>query len=198
MLRHGLSVWNKENIFTGWVDVPLAEEGIQQAKDVARLLNVYRFDVAYTSALYRAVHTLEIILNEIDHPGIPIIKSDKLNERCYGGLQGMNKDKIREKYGEEQLNLWRRSYRTRPPGGESLKDTASRTLPFFYEEIVPKLDEGKNVILSAHGNTLRAIVMDLDGVEPEAVAKLEIGYCVPYVYERIDSKFTKISELMSD
>ncbi len=192
MLRHGLSVWNRENRFTGWTDVPLSEEGIQQTKEAAKLLNSYRFDMAYTSVLQRAIHTLDILLNEINHPKIPIIKSEKLNERHYGKLQGLNKDEIRQKYGEEQFLLWRRSFATRPPEGESLEDTAKRTLPFFYSNIVPELDRGKNILVSAHGNSMRSIVMDLDRMAPDAVAKLEIGYCVPMVYERTNEEFRKI------
>lgn len=195
LVRHGQSQWNLENRFTGWVDVPLTDVGRQEARrggEAIRALNV-RFDLAYTSALQRAAETLKIILSVLGQKDLPVVRDEALNERHYGDLQGLNKDETRKKFGDEQVRLWRRSYDVAPPNGEALKDTAARTLPFFESRILPDLRAGKNVLVSAHGNSLRSIVMQLDGLSPEEVVKLEIPTGVPIRYEtdaqgRIHSK----------
>ena len=185
LVRHGQSQWNLENRFTGWVDIPLTDAGRQEALRAAKLIRTLgiRFDVAYTSVLGRAIETLQILLAELEQTQIPVRKDAALNERHYGDLQGLNKDEMRKKFGPEQVKLWRRSYDVAPPGGESLKDTAARTLPYFRSQILPDLQAGKNVLVSAHGNSLRSIVMDLDRLTPEQVVALEIGTGVPILYE---------------
>ena len=185
LVRHGQSQWNLENRFTGWIDVPLTDTGRAEAKragGIIRTLGV-RFNVAYTSALIRAQETLSIILSIIGQENIPVIKDQALNERHYGALQGLNKDETKKKFGEEQVNIWRRSYDVAPPEGESLKDTAARTLPYFESKILPDLTAGKNVIIAAHGNSLRSIVMRLDHLTKEQVLGLEIGTGIPIRYE---------------
>lgn len=183
IIRHGQSEWNKANRFTGWVDVDLSEKGVEEAHHAATLLKDYKFDKAYTSVLKRATRTLEIILNDTDQTAIPVIHSEKLNERMYGDLQGKNKDEMREEYGEEQVHIWRRSYDVAPPNGESLKDTAERVLPYFEEKIVPDLRSGKNILISAHGNSLRALIMKIENLDPKNIVKVEIPTGVPKVYE---------------
>jgi len=183
IVRHGQSVWNKENKFTGWVDVDLAEKGVEEANRAGELLKDYKFDAAYTSVLKRANRTLDIILDKIGQTDIPITYDEALNERMYGDLQGKNKDEMREEYGEEQVHIWRRSYDVPPPGGESLKDTAERVLPYFEKEIVPMIKAGKNIIISAHGNSLRALIMKLEDLTPEEILKTEVPTGVPKVYE---------------
>ena len=185
LVRHGQSQWNLENRFTGWIDVPLTEVGRAEARragESIRALGV-PFDIAYTSVLVRAIETLDIILSILHQEKIPIVKDQALNERHYGDLQGLNKDEMRKKFGEEQVKLWRRSYDVAPPGGESLKDTAARTLPFFESRILPDLKGGKNALVSAHGNSLRSIVMQLDRLPKEQVIALEIPTGVPIRYE---------------
>ena len=184
-VRHGQSQWNLENRFTGWVDIPLTEAGRAEAARAGRLIQALqiRFDAAYTSVLVRAIETLQIILSALHQQEIPIIKDQALNERHYGDLQGLNKDETRKKFGEEQVNLWRRSYDVAPPGGESLKDTAARTIPYFESRILPEIKAGKNVLVAAHGNSLRSIVMALDRLTKEQVLSLEIATGVPIVYE---------------
>lgn len=185
LIRHGQSQWNLENRFTGWVDVPLTENGRVEARRAGKSLKglKVRFDVAYTSALSRAIETLSIVQSELGQEEFPVLKDPALNERHYGDLQGLNKDETRKKFGEAQVKLWRRSYDTAPPGGESLKDTAARTLPYFESRILPDLKAGKNVLVAAHGNSLRAIVMFLDKLTQEQVIALEIATGVPIVYE---------------
>jgi len=183
IVRHGQSVWNKENKFTGWVDVDLAEKGIEEANRAGELLKDYKFDAAYTSVLKRANRTLDIILDKIGQTDIPITYDEALNERMYGDLQGKNKDEMREEYGEEQVHIWRRSFDVPPPGGESLKDTAERVLPYFEKEIVPMIKAGKNIIISAHGNSLRALIMKLEDLTPEEILQTEVPTGVPKVYE---------------
>ncbi|RMD82448.1 MAG: 2,3-bisphosphoglycerate-dependent phosphoglycerate mutase [Candidatus Dadabacteria bacterium] len=185
LVRHGQSQWNLENRFTGWTDVDLTDQGRAEARRAGELLAAagIRFDKAYTSALKRAQETLDIMLEVLGQTDIPVVKDQALNERHYGRLQGLNKAETAEKYGKEQVHLWRRSYDVAPPGGESLKDTAARTLPFFRQHIVPDLDAGLNVLVSAHGNSLRSIVMDLDGLTKDEVVGLEIATGVPIVYE---------------
>jgi 2,3-bisphosphoglycerate-dependent phosphoglycerate mutase len=182
LIRHGESVWNLENKFTGWIDVPLSNNGIAQAHECAKKLKDFKFDIAYTSVLKRAIDTLEIILKD-NNWNIKVIKDKALNERMYGELQGKNKDEIKKIYGEKQFLLWRRSYDVAPPGGESLKDTANRVLPFYQKNILKDLKEGKNVLVVAHGNSLRALVMHLDKLTKEEVINLNIPTGVPYVYE---------------
>jgi 2,3-bisphosphoglycerate-dependent phosphoglycerate mutase len=182
LVRHGQSIWNLEDRFTGWVDVPLSERGEEEARIAGELLKDYKFDVAYTSALSRAQDTLAIMMESFEVE-IPVIRNEALNERMYGDLQGLNKQRTREKYGEEIVKLWRRSYDIPPPGGEALKDTAARTLPFYERAIVGDFSVGKNVLVVAHGNSNRSIAMALEGLSPEEVVSLELATGVPYVYE---------------
>ncbi|HWP31152.1 MAG TPA: 2,3-diphosphoglycerate-dependent phosphoglycerate mutase [Fimbriimonadales bacterium] len=183
LVRHGESIWNAEDRFTGWVDVPLSERGEEEARIAGRLLKNagYRFDIAYTSALIRAQDTLAIMLEEMG-VDIPIIRDAALNERMYGNLQGLNKQKMRELYGEQIVQLWRRSYDIPPPGGEALKDTAARTLPFFERCILGDIQLGKNVLVVAHGNSNRSIVMFLENLSKEEILKLNLDTGIPYVY----------------
>lgn len=182
LVRHGQSIWNLEDRFTGWIDVPLTEKGEEEARRAGGLLKEIRFDVAYTSALSRAQDTLAIIMESFEFE-IPVIRNEALNERMYGDLQGLNKQRTREKYGDEIVKLWRRSYDVPPPGGEALKDTAARTLPFYERAIVGDFANGKNVLVVAHGNSNRSIAMALESLSPEEVISLELGTGVPYVYE---------------
>ncbi len=185
LVRHGQSQWNLENRFTGWMDVPLTETGRAEARTAGEALKKKQahFDLAYTSVLIRAIETLTIILGELGQSGIPIIQDKALNERHYGQLQGLNKDETRQKYGDDQVKLWRRSYDVAPPGGESLKDTAARTIPFFEARILADLKADKNVLVAAHGNSLRSIVMHLEHLTQEQVLALEIPTGVPICYE---------------
>jgi len=183
LLRHGESQWNLENRFTGWVDVPLSEKGREEARRAGERLRRIRFDRAFTSLLKRAADTLDIALETLGQTGIPIDRDQALNERHYGDLQGLNKAETAKKYGDQQVHIWRRSYDVAPPGGESLKDTAARTLPAFEAKILPQVKAGENVLVAAHGNSLRAIVMHLDGLTKEQVLELNIGTGVPLVYE---------------
>ena len=184
LVRHGQSQWNLENRFTGWVDVPLTDPGRAEAKEAGRLIAALglRFDLCFTSVLSRAIETLSILLKELKQENLPVVKDVALNERHYGDLQGLNKDEVRKKFGEEQVKLWRRSYDVAPPGGESLQGTARRTLPFFERRILPELTAGKNVLIAAHGNSLRSIVMRLDPLTPEQVVALELPTGVPLHY----------------
>jgi 2,3-bisphosphoglycerate-dependent phosphoglycerate mutase len=183
LLRHGESTWNQENRFTGWTDVPLSENGFKEAYTAGEKLKSYKFDKAYTSVLTRAIQTLDIVLKVIGQDNIPILKDQALNERHYGDLQGLNKAETAEKYGAEQVHIWRRSYDVAPPGGESLKDTAARTLPYFELYIMKDILAGKNVLVSAHGNSLRSIVMKLDKLTSRQVTELEIPTGIPLVYK---------------
>ena len=217
LVRHGESVWNKENIFTGWIDVDLSEKGIEQAKKAGEMLKDYSFDLAYTSYLKRASDTLDIILRELNLINIPIKKSWQLNERFYGALQGKNKDEVKKEFGEEQFKLWRRSYETKPPAitkeyemypgndpkykeleekdlplTESLKDTENRVMPYLSEEIFPNIKQGKKIIIAAHGNSIRAMVKILENISGEEIAQTEIPLGIPLVYELDDNlKVTK-------
>ena len=188
LVRHGQSEWNKLNLFTGWRDPGLSEKGVEEARTAGRLLKAegYKFDVAFTSALKRAQHTLQLILEELGQTGLLTYADQALNERDYGDLSGLNKDDARRRWGEEQVHIWRRSYDVKPPGGESLKDTAARTLPYYEAKIWPEVKAGRNVLVSAHGNSLRSIVMKLDNLSPDEVTKLEIGTGVPIVYQLDD------------
>ncbi|TAJ29436.1 MAG: 2,3-bisphosphoglycerate-dependent phosphoglycerate mutase [Nitrospirae bacterium] len=183
LLRHGESQWNLENRFTGWIDVPLSPKGEQEARAAGQKLVGFRFDRAYVSVLKRAIDTLQIVLEVIGQTAIPIEKDQALNERLYGDLQGLNKAETAQKYGEQQVKLWRRSYDIRPPGGESLQDTAERVLPYYEGHIQPDILAGRNVIVAAHGNSLRALVMHLDQLSREAVLELNIPTGVPLLYE---------------
>ncbi|MFZ9938954.1 MAG: 2,3-diphosphoglycerate-dependent phosphoglycerate mutase [Bacteroidetes bacterium] len=182
LVRHGQSQWNLENRFTGWVDVPLSEQGEQEAARAGGLLAHYHFDIAFTSALQRAQNTLRIMLEEMGCGDLPIIANEALNERMYGMLQGLNKAETAERYGDDQVLIWRRSYDVAPPEGESLKDTASRVIPYVKQEIFPLLRTGKNVLVAAHGNSLRALVMELEGMSPAEILQFEIPTAVPRVY----------------
>ncbi len=189
LVRHGQSEWNEKNLFTGWADVDLTELGVREAHKAAQALKErgLKFDEAFTSALKRAQRTLKIILEDLGQTDIPVTEDKALNERDYGNLVGMNKDEARRKWGEEQVHIWRRSYDVRPPGGESLKDTAERAVPYFEKYILPKVEAGENVLVSAHGNSLRAIIMWLEKLTPEEVLKLELETGVPILYE-LDEK----------
>lgn len=182
LIRHGQSLWNLENRFTGWVDVPLTAQGESEAKAAGAKLAGMAFDVAYTSALTRAQRTLQLVM-ESAGIALPVIKDQALNERHYGDLQGLNKDDLRVKYGDEQVKIWRRSYDVPPPSGESLKDTAARTLPFFERCIMGDIRQGKNVLVVAHGNSNRSIVMKLDNLTSEQVLELNLETGVPLVYD---------------
>lgn len=188
LVRHGESEWNKLNLFTGWRDPDLTEKGIAEARRAGELLKEqgYRFDIAFTSVLKRAQHTLDIMLEELGQTGLLTHADQALNERDYGDLSGLNKDDARRRWGEEQVHIWRRSYDINPPGGESLKDTAARTLPYYEAKIWPEVKAGRNVIVAAHGNSLRSIVMKLDGLSREEVTRLEIATGVPIVYQLDD------------
>jgi 2,3-bisphosphoglycerate-dependent phosphoglycerate mutase len=182
LVRHGQSLWNLEDRFTGWVDVPLTAQGREEALAAGTKLAGYTFDVAYTSTLQRAQNTLALI-SESMGVALPTIRDEALNERHYGDLQGLNKARTAEKYGADQVKIWRRSYDVPPPGGESLEMTAARTLPFFERSILGDIAIGKNVIVVAHGNSNRSIVMKLDGLSKEQVLELNLGTAVPYLYE---------------
>ncbi len=193
LLRHGESVWNAANRFTGWTDVELSEKGEQEAADAGQQLADKRFDVCYTSDLVRAQKTAEIVL-ELNSASdtIPTHEDWRLNERHYGALQGLNKDETRAKHGAEQVHIWRRSYDVAPPDGESLKTCAERTIPCLEECIIPDLTSGKNVLVTAHGNSLRSIVMHIEGLTREQVLSLELPTGVPRSYEFDDSEFTRL------
>src|SRR5271167_1727878 len=171
LVRHGQSEWNLKNLFTGWRDVGLTENGVGEARTAGRKLKAQniRFDVAFTSALVRAQHSLDLMLEEIGQTGIAVFKDQALNERDYGDLSGLNKDDARAKWSAEQVHIWRRSYDIAPPGGESLRDTAARVLPYYVQEILPRVLRGEQVLVSAHGNSLRALVMVLDKHSTESI-----------------------------
>lgn len=220
MMRHGQSEWNKQNLFTGWVDIPLSKEGVQEALEGGKKIAHIPFDVIFVSSLIRAIDTAMLVMSVhsgkkvpyILHPHqgkleswakiysqetekncIPVISAWELNERMYGRLQGMNKKEMREKFGEEQVKIWRRSYDVAPPDGESLAMTAARAIPYFQQKIVPYLEQGKTVFVSAHGNSLRAIVMFLDGLSKEQVVSLEIPTGEPLIYEFKDGRSVRPS-----
>ena len=195
LVRHGESQWNLENRFTGWVDVPLSEKGLDEARSAGKRLKKehIRFDRAYTSNLKRAQDTLKLILEQLEQTNIPVEKNQALNERHYGDLQGLNKAETAQKFGEEQVKIWRRSYDVAPPGGESLKDTAARALPYFESKIVADLKKNLNVIVAAHGNSLRAIVMDLDKLSKKQVLELNLATGAPIVY-RFDANLKILSK----
>ena len=187
LLRHGESEWNLQNRFTGWVDVDLSPKGEHEASIAGKLLINYRIDYLFTSVLKRAIHTAEIVLEEIGVKDIPYERDQALNERRYGDLQGLNKAEVGEQYGEAQLKIWRRSFDIAPPNGESLKDTQARVLPYFFSKIDPVLKQGKNVFVVAHGNSLRSLVMMLDNLSRDEVLELNIPTGIPLIYE-LDEK----------
>jgi 2,3-bisphosphoglycerate-dependent phosphoglycerate mutase len=213
LIRHGQSTWNKENRFTGWTDVDLTEQGVCEARDAGILLKQkdYTFDIAFTSVLKRAIRTLWIVLDQMDLMWIPVVNSWRLNERHYGALQGLNKAETAKKYGEEQVHIWRRSYDTRPPilektdqrypgkdakykdldpkdipVAECLKDTVDRFLPYWHDSMVPELKKGKKILVSAHGNSIRALVKYLDNISDDEITQLDIPTGVPLIYELSD------------
>ena len=184
LVRHGQSEWNLKNLFTGWKDVDLTAQGVAEAKKAGEKLKArgIKFDVAFTSVLKRAQKTLDLVLAEMGERNIPVFKDAALNERDYGDLVGLNKDEARKKWGDEQVLKWRRSYDIAPPGGESLKDTVARALPYFVQEILPRVLRGERTIVSAHGNSLRALVMVLERLSPEGILKRELATGVPILY----------------
>lgn len=182
LVRHGQSLWNLENRFTGWQDIDITEVGIEEARKAGIALKKERIDIAFTSALIRAQHTLNLILEETGNTHIPVVTDKALNERSYGNLEGLNKAETALKYGDEQVHTWRRSYDVVPPGGESLKDTYNRVIPYFEAQIVPPLRQDKNVLVVAHGNSLRALIMYLEHLSPEEILEREIATGVPLTY----------------
>lgn len=183
LIRHGQSQWNLENKFTGWIDIPLSPKGEEEAREAGEKIKNFKFDKVYTSVLDRAIKTYEIAAKVAGFENLPVEKDKALNERMYGDLQGLNKDDMRKKFGAEQVHLWRRSYDVQPPNGESLKNTAERVLPYWHSHIEPDLKAGKNILVVAHGNSLRALIMHLDKLTGEEVVKLEIPTGVPILYE---------------
>lgn len=183
LIRHGESQWNLENIFTGWIDIPLSKGGEEEAKKAGEKLKGLKFDVIFTSVLQRAIKTYEIASKVAGLDTLPVFKDKALNERMYGDLQGLNKDETRKKFGDEQVKIWRRSYDVAPPHGESLKDTSDRVMPYYHAKIEPYLKEGKNVLIFAHGNSLRALIMHLDNLSKEEIVEFEIPTGVPILYE---------------
>jgi 2,3-bisphosphoglycerate-dependent phosphoglycerate mutase len=196
LVRHGQSEWNLKNLFTGWRDVDLTEQGVKEAHEAGRKLKAkgLAFDVAFTSALKRAQRTLDILLGEMGQTGLKVLRDQALNERDYGDLSGLNKDDARKKWGEEQVHIWRRSYDVAPPGGESLRDTLARTLPYYVQEILPCVLRGERTVVAAHGNSLRALVMVLEKLSPEGILKREIATGVPIIY-RLNADATVASKL---
>src|SRR5664279_4289691 len=195
LVRHGQSDWNLKNLFTGWKDVDLTDKGVAEAREAGRKLKGQgiKFDVAFTSVLKRATRTLDLMLEEMGQTGLPVFKDQALNERDYGDLSGLNKDEARKKWGEEQVHVWRRSYATAPPGGESLRDTGARVWPYYIHEIQPHVLRGERVLIAAHGNSLRALIMALDGLSPDEIVKLELATGVPVVY-RLNADSTVASK----
>ena len=217
LLRHGESMWNKNNLFTGWVDIPLSEKGIEEAQEAAEQIKSLPIDIIFSSTLVRGLMTAMIVMarhksgkvpvvlhekgklkewgqihsEKAKNDTIPVILSDDLNERMYGDLQGMNKQEMREEYGDEQVKIWRRSFNVCPPNGESLELTAKRSIPYFEKHIVPYLKAGKNVFISAHGNSLRSIMKVLDGLTDDEVVHLELATGVPVIYDYQDGKVKK-------
>ena len=200
LVRHGQSEWNLKNLFTGWHDVDLSERGVEEASSAGRKLKAagHVFDVAYTSALIRAQRTLKLMLEELGQTGLEEHRDQALNERHYGDLVGLNKDDARVKWGEEQVHLWRRSYATQPPGGESLRDTGARVWPYYVTNILPDVMRGRRVLVSAHGNSLRSLVMVLDGHTKETITGLNLGTGVPMVYRLHADSTVASKEVLGD
>ena len=195
LVRHGQSEWNEKNLFTGWKDPKLTPRGVDEAIKAGKELKEagYSFDKMFTSDLFRAQDTGRIILEQMDIPSIEVIKNVSLNERNYGDLAGLNKDEARKKWGEDQVHIWRRSFDVPPPGGESLKDTAERVLPYFKENIIPELIEGLDILVAAHGNSLRALVMELEEISSEEIVELEISTGVPLIYKFEENKIERLN-----
>jgi 2,3-bisphosphoglycerate-dependent phosphoglycerate mutase len=196
LVRHGQSEWNLKNLFTGWKDPDLTAQGIAEAEEAGRKLKAQglSFDIAFTSVLKRAQHTLDLTLDELGQTGLPVKKHLALNERDYGDLSGLNKDDARKKWGEEQVHVWRRSYDVPPPGGESLKDTLARTLPYYVQEILPCVLRGERTLVVAHGNSLRALIMVLEKLSPEGILARELATGAPIIY-RLNADATVASKL---
>jgi len=199
LVRHGQSEWNLKNLFTGWRDVDLSEQGVAEAREAGRRLKArgLEFDCAFTSALKRAQHTLALMLEELGQTGLAETRDQALNERDYGDLVGLNKDDARRKWGEEQVHVWRRSYDVAPPGGESLKDTVARALPYYCQQILPTVLDGKRVLVSAHGNSLRALVMVLDRLTPKTIPTMELETGVPLVYRLNANSTVKSKDILT-
>ena len=198
LVRHGQSEWNLKNLFTGWRDPDLTALGVEEAKKAGARLKAdgYQFDIAFTSALSRAQKTLDLALTELGQTGLPIVAEEALNERDYGDLAGLNKDDARVKWGEEQVHIWRRSYDISPPGGESLRDTVARVLPYYVTQILPKVLQGNRVLVAAHGNSLRALIMVLENHTPESIMKRELATGVPVIYRlKADSTVESVVDL---
>ena len=195
LVRHGQSEWNKKNLFTGWKDPKLTPKGVDEAIKAGDELkgSGYSFDKMYTSELFRAQETGRIILDRMGLDSIEVIRDLSLNERNYGDLAGLNKDDARKKWGEDQVHIWRRSFDVPPPGGESLKDTAERVLPYFKQNIIPQLAEGLNILIAAHGNSLRALVMEIEKISPDEIVKLEIATGVPLVYKYSENEIERLN-----
>ncbi|MBV9137622.1 MAG: 2,3-bisphosphoglycerate-dependent phosphoglycerate mutase [Hyphomicrobiales bacterium] len=200
LVRHGQSEWNLKNLFTGWKDPGLTEQGVAEAKAAGASLRKLglSFDVAFTSVLSRAQETLRLMLDEIGQPQLETFKDAALNERDYGDLSGLNKDDARKRWGEEQVHIWRRSYDVAPPGGESLKDTAARVLPYYLEYMLPRVMSGRRVLVSAHGNSLRALVMVLDRLDTKSILKLEIATGEPLLYRLGEDTLVREKRVMKD
>ena len=195
LVRHGQSEWNEKNLFTGWKDPQLTQKGVDEAINAGNELKQagYSFDKMFTSDLFRAQETGRIILEQMGTPSIITIKDQCLNERNYGDLAGLNKDEARKKWGNDQVHEWRRSFDIQPPGGESLKDTAERVLPYFKENVIPELEKGLNILIAAHGNSLRALVMDLEKIHSEEIVKLEIATGIPLIYKFDKKRIERLS-----
>ncbi|MBL0370516.1 2,3-bisphosphoglycerate-dependent phosphoglycerate mutase [Rhizobium sp. KVB221] len=200
LVRHGQSEWNLKNLFTGWKDPDLTELGVTEANAGGQALKDYgiKFDIAYTSDLVRAQNTLKIILDCVDQSGLETIRDQALNERDYGDLSGLNKDDARAKWGEEQVHIWRRSYDVPPPGGESLRDTGARVWPYYLTDILPQVLAGKNVLVAAHGNSLRSLVMVLDRLTKEQILSVNLATGVPMVYKLNADSTVKSKEVLGD
>jgi len=199
LVRHGQSEWNLKNLFTGWRDIGLTEQGIKEAKDGGEKLaeRGIKFDIAYTSALSRAQVTCQLILDEVGQSDLTTVRDQALNERDYGDLSGLNKDDARKKWGEEQVHIWRRSYNVAPPGGESLRDTGARVWPYYLHEVQPHALRGETVLVAAHGNSLRALIMALEGMSSEQIVKLELGTGVPMIYRLNADSTLKSKEILA-
>jgi 2,3-bisphosphoglycerate-dependent phosphoglycerate mutase len=200
LVRHGQSEWNLKNLFTGWRDVGLSEQGVSEAREAGKRLKAknLKFTVAFTSALTRAQKTLDLMLSELGQSGIPITRDQALNERDYGDLSGLNKDDARAKWGEDQVHVWRRSYAVAPPGGESLRDTGARVWPYYLHTIQPHVMRGEGVLIAAHGNSLRALIMALEGLSPDEIVKRELATGLPVLYRlNADTTIAEKQELAS-
>ena len=199
LVRHGQSEWNLKNLFTGWRDVDLSEQGVREAKSAGEKLaeRGFQFSIAFTSALLRAQRTCQLILDAVGQPGLETVKDQALNERDYGDLNGLNKDDARRKWGEEQVHVWRRSYAVPPPGGESLKDTGARVWPYYLHLMQPHVLRGETVLVAAHGNSLRALIMAIEGISGDDIVSLELGTGVPMIY-RLKADSTLASKEILD